>query len=283
MLRNKADRLTLTFMVIMTTLLLINWQFSSIHPIWYSLQIFMSIPVFAIAHNHVHVPTFKSKSLNRLMSYWITCFYGFPIFAWFPTHVWNHHKYNNKPGDVMATYRYSEKNNLLNLLTYPFSSIYHQQKGINNYLHTLWKVRRDEFYFCISQYLILGLVFLTACLIDWKKAILYLFIPQQIMLYMILVINYLNHVHTDEESEYNHSRNFTGAIINLLWLNGGYHTAHHKNMALHWSEIPAAHAKIESKIHPDLIEKNILWYLIRVYLLSPFAKRFQTQSLRLLR
>ncbi len=283
MLRNKADRLTLTFMVIMTTLLFINWQFASIHPIWYLLLIVMTMPVFAIAHNHVHLPIFKSKILNRLMCYWITCFYGYPIFAWVPTHVWNHHKYNNKQGDIMATYRYSEKNNMLNLLTYPLISIYHQQKSIYNYLNILWKIRRNEFYFCLSQYFILALAFLTACLINWKKAVLYMLIPQQIILYMILVINYIYHVHADEESEYNHSRNFTGAIINLLWLNSGYHTVHHNNMTLHWSDCPAAHAKIENKIHPDLIEKNIIWYLIRVYLFSPFSRRFQTQSLRLLR
>jgi beta-carotene hydroxylase len=89
----------------------------------------------------------------------------------------------------------------------------------------------------------------------------------------------VQHVHADEESEYNHTRNFTG-LINQLLFNNGYHTIHHQNPGMHWSETPAAQKKIEHFIDPALNERSFWWYIVRVYLLAPFDSRFGTVSKR---
>jgi fatty acid desaturase len=132
------------------------------------------------------------------------------------------------------------------------------------------------------QYVALGVWIGAALLIDWRKALLYVIIPQQVGLFAVLVFNFVQHVHADEESPVNHSRNFTG-ILNLMLFNNGFHTVHHDKAGTHWSLAPKNHAAIEHTIDPSLLELSIWWYLIRTYILGAFIPRFRTKSMRLAR
>ncbi|HEX9621238.1 MAG TPA: fatty acid desaturase, partial [Polyangiaceae bacterium] len=49
-----------------------------------------------IAHNHNHCPTFRNKRIDRAFGNVLSIFYGYPTFAWVPTHNLNHHKYVNR-------------------------------------------------------------------------------------------------------------------------------------------------------------------------------------------
>jgi fatty acid desaturase len=222
----------------------------------------------------------RSRFLNVLTDYWLTLFYGFPAFGWIPTHNKNHHHLNNKEGDYTITYRISEKNNLFTLLTYPTISSYFQQKPIADYLKTLWRSNRPKFYLAASQYLVLGVYYAVVLLWNWKKAVLFIVIPHQVSLFSVLIFNYVQHVHTDEESKYNHARNFVG-LINLMLFNNGYHTIHHESPGIHWSQTPAAQKKIANLIDPSLNERSFWWYILRVYLLAPFHSKFASHSMRL--
>lgn len=282
MLRYKADRRTLVYMLITTALLPTQWMMEKINPFIYALSLFMAVAVAVIAHNHNHLPMWRSKVLNALTDYWITIFYGFPTFAWIPTHNRNHHALNNRDGDYTITYRMSEKNNLVTLLTYPTISGYYQQKAISLYLKEQYQEDRRWFLHCIAQYAVLILFVGGALLLDWKKAIFFVLIPQQFALFSVLIFNYVQHVHADEESAYDHSRNFVG-FLNKLLFNNGYHTAHHHRAGLHWSQTPAAHAKLAPMMDPTLNERSFWWYIFRVYFLSPFVPAFRTTSRRLQR
>jgi len=276
----KADRRTLAFMFVTTALLIVQWNLRAFQPVLYVWSLFMAVSVAIVAHNHNHVPMWKSRLLNILTDYWLTLFYGFPAFAWIPTHNKNHHFLNNKKGDFTLTYRFSDKNNILTLLSYPSISSYFQQKPIKEYLKTIWRSNRLKFYLAASQYLLLALYYSVAIFVlNWKKAVLFIVIPHQVSLFSVLIFNYLQHVHADEESEYNHTRNFVG-FINVLLFNNGYHTVHHQNPGIHWSETPAAQKKIEHLIDPSLNERSFWWYIARVYLLAPFSSRFASVSKR---
>ncbi len=230
-------------MAVTTALLILQWKLATFQPLLYFWFLFMSVSVAIIAHNHNHVPLWRSRFLNILTDYWLTLFYGFPAFGWIPTHNKNHHHLNNKKGDYTITYRISEKNNLFTLLSYPSMSSYFQQEPIAIYLKTLWRSNRRRFYLAASQYLVLGLYYAAAIFLwNWKKALLFIVVPHQVSLFSVLIFNYVQHVHTDEESEYNHARNFTG-LINLMLFNNGYHTIHHQAPGIHWSETPAAQPK----------------------------------------
>jgi beta-carotene hydroxylase len=270
-------------MAVTTALLIVQWRLATFQPLFYIAFLFMSVSVAIIAHNHNHVPLWRSRFLNILTDYWLTLFYGFPAFGWIPTHNKNHHHLNNKKGDYTITYRISEKNNIFTLLSYPSMSSYFQQEPIAIYLKTLWRSNRPRFYLAASQYLLLGLYYAVAVFLwNWKKALLFIVVPHQVSLFSVLIFNYVQHVHTDEESEYNHARNFTG-LINLMLFNNGYHTIHHQAPGIHWSETRSAQHEIQDRIDPSLNERSFWWYMLRVYLLAPFHRGFGTVSMRLQR
>lgn len=280
MLKNKADIKSLVYIFITTLLLIIQWLFLGVNTFIYTWYLFMSVAVSVMTHNHNHLPMWQSKTLNTLTDWWLTVFYGFPIFAWIPTHNKNHHRFNNRGGDDSITYRVSERNNFLTLITYPTISGYYQQRAIFGYLKDLKANNKEKFWLCISQYVILFLWIAGALLLDWQKALLFVIVPQQVSLFSVLIFNYVQHVHANEESEWNHSRNFTG-FLNFMLFNNGYHTIHHHKAGLHWNKVPEAHAEIEQNINPILLERSFWWYIVRCYILSVFIPKFRTNSMRL--
>ncbi len=279
-LKNKADVKSLIYIFTTTIMLIIQWVWIGVNPFIYAWYLFMSVAVSVMTHNHNHLPMWQSKKLNILTGWWLTVFYGFPIFAWIPTHNKNHHRFNNREGDDSITYRISEKNNFLTLISYPSISGYYQQKAIFTYLKEMKAKNREKYWVSISQYAVLILWLAVALLIDWHKALLFVIIPQQVSLFSVLVFNYVQHVHANEESEWNHSRNFTG-FLNFLLFNNGYHTIHHHKAGLHWSKVPEAHKEIEHNIDPLLLERSFWWYIIKSYFLSIFMPKFRTNSMRL--
>jgi fatty acid desaturase len=282
LLRFKADRRTLAYMAVTTAVFILQWTVVGFNPFLYFVYLFLSISVTVIAHNHNHLPIFRSPLLNTFTDYWLTVFYGFPAFAWIPTHNMNHHKLNNKEGDYTITYRLTENNTLLMLLLYPTMSSYFQQKPIRDYLATMWKSDRRKWALAMGQYVALLSWIGVFLWLDWQKALLYVIVPQQVGLFCVLVFNYVQHVHADEESPVNHSRNFNG-FLNTLLFNNGYHTVHHDKAGSHWSKAPELHAAVADKIDPALIERSFWWYIYRVYFLAPFIPKYRTKSLRLAR
>ncbi len=283
MLNYRADIRTLAFMTVTTLLLPLNWMQERLNPWLFIFACFMAVTVSVIAHNHNHVRTFRSPALNVLMDWWITAFYGFPVFAWVPTHNMNHHRYTNREGDYTITYRMSEANNLLTLVTYPSISGSYQQIAIRNYLKSLWKNNRKRFWLSLSQVVVLLGVYGAAFALDWKKALLYVVIPHQVALFTVMVFNYVQHVHADEQSEWNHSRNIVGPALNILLFNNGYHTVHHMNPGMHWSQLPAEHARVAHNIDPSLNEPSFWGMILKFYILAPLFPRFRSRSMRLAR
>lgn len=283
LLRYSADRRSVAYMLITTAIFVVQWSLQEINYLLYAAGLFFSIAVAVMAHNHNHLPMWKKKYLNVFTDYWLTLFYGFPAFGWIPTHNKNHHYYNNKEGDYTITYRFWETNHMGTLMSYPSISSFYQQKPIRDYVKMLYRTNRADFYEAILQYLALGLLYGIGLYLDWQKTILLVLIPHQISLTSILIFNYVQHVHADEESEYNHSRNFVGPLLNALLFNNGFHTVHHEKAGVHWSLTPELHNKVADKIDPVLNQKSFWGYIIKAYVLSIFSTKFKTDSMRLRR
>ncbi len=280
MLKNRADIRTIIYMIATTATLIIQWQLPSFNIFLFLLSLYLAVATAVIAHNHNHVGMWKTKFMNTVTDYWLTLFYGFPAFGWIPTHNKNHHKLNNKEGDYTLTYRYSEKNSLLTLITYPPISSYFQQTPIYAYLRELRQTNRTDFFLYLMQYVALGIYLAAMLILDWRKALLFIIIPHQVALYAIMIFNYVQHVHADEESEYSHSRNFLG-LTNQFLFNNGYHTIHHIRASIHWSDLPEAHKKIEHLIDPSLNESGFWSYIFRNYFVGLVNPKKRTKSMRL--
>lgn len=94
---------------------------------------------------------------------------------------------------------------------------------------------------------------------DWKATLVYFAIPWIFGQWGNVTINLLQHQDCKHDSEFDHSRNITGPFANWLFLNNGFHTAHHLRPALHWSRLPDFHRQtVELHIRPDLNHRSML-------------------------
>ena len=279
MLKYKADIRTVGYFIVTTLMFALQWHYG-FNWIVYLIYLHFAIAVSVITHNHNHVNMWTQKWLNLLTDWWLTAFYGLPIFVWIPTHNRNHHRYNNREEDTTRTYRHTEDNNMVSLIQYPSISGYNQMKErIIPYMQELKAKNPEQYRQNWIQIAVLVAWLIVFFVWNWKKALLYVFIPQQVSQITVMVFNYLQHVHADEESEYNHSRNFMG--VNLFLFNNGYHTAHHHRASMHWSEAGIAHKEIEHLIKPELIQTSVWGYIVKTYVLSIFMPSLRSESRRL--
>jgi fatty acid desaturase len=288
MLRNSADARTVVCVLLAPALVIVQ----IVRPDWIVylcwISCYLALACGVVAHNHNHYPTFRSRWWNQALSNLVSIFYGYPVFAWIPTHNQNHHRYVNRPGDDTITWRHGNNHDVLHAASYFFVSSYSQGAPIREYIQDA-RLRHPERYRRIRfQYLIwagMHTLALTVGLAAYGVAdgvLVWLFVlglPALFALSTIMFFNYEQHVHTDAWSEKNHSRNFIGPVTNFLLFNNGFHTAHHENPGLHWSELPEAHARIQSSIHPDLIQRNTLLYLFRQYIIAPFSPSHGTRQI----
>jgi fatty acid desaturase len=284
MLRYKSDIKTIIYVLVATLLMgsifIFNDQLSpGLYALLWTAELIIAIPIGVMVHNHRHVPIWKNQFLNTITDCWLTVLYGYPVFGWIPTHLQNHHTHTNQEKDYTKTYAYSEKNNLWTLIYYPMYSGGVQQKAITAYVKNLFRQDKSKFWQHMSQVISLVIFLIVVFVVDWKSALLFVILPHQISLNSVLVFNYVQHIHADEKSEYNHSRNIEG-FLNTFLFNNGLHTAHHLKPHLHWSRLPEYHAEIRHLINPSLIEKNLIWFLIRQYLIAPFYQPWLTKSMR---
>ena len=280
--RNPADYRTVLWVAL--AILLVSAQYA--RPDWVvylsPISCYLAIACGVIAHNHNHRPTFHSTRLNNALGHILTVFYGYPTMMWIPTHNLNHHHFVNRPGDATITWRYTNKHHLAAVATYPLVSGYFQSDPIKKYIRTAQRKNRHLYRRILFQYAVWIGTYGCMLFLAWylyhehRRGVgLYvwffsLLLPAFCSASLIMVFNYIQHVHADAWSEHDHSRNFTGPVFNYLFFNNGYHTAHHEHPGLHWSQLPAAHAKISVEINPQLNERSVCWFMFRQYVLAFF-------------
>lgn len=220
-----------------------------------------------VNHNHLHQGVFRSRHANELFRLVLSFASLYPVSANVPAHNLVHHHFEDDgqpdwadPGQV--SFRW----NLLNLLHFPNVAGPVTFDGV-----TRWKalLGRAEFR---AQYLresafAFGL---TALLLahDFWAGLFFVVVPQLWGARWFLRINIIQHDGCDTASEWDHSRNFVGRAFNWFMMNSGYHTIHHRRAGLHWTELPRAHdAEVAARIRPGLVERSMIAYLLRTYVL----------------
>jgi fatty acid desaturase len=227
-----------------------------------------------ITHNVVHAPLWRSAALNRLTRAVLSLTYGFSVNEYVPGHNLSHHRFVQQRRDVMRTSKVRLRWNLPNIALF-FPSVAFDVMRANARYVTYAKQARPRWYSERNAQVVLTWATKIALLaLDWKKALLFVFLPHLGAVWGVTTVNYLWHDGADVDHPYNHSRNFVGKLFNWFHFNNGFHGMHHLQPGLHWSLLRERHAElIAPHIHPSLEQKSFVMYLLRAFILQPKRTR----------
>lgn len=282
---NWRDLQSLGYLIALPLLVLWQWHFGISWPL-YLCELFLTLGVGVIHHNHAHLRIWRNKLLNRFTDLWISMLQGHPTFVFHIAHVANHHRYRHGEKDIARTYRFNtwcargDTNHLLGYMLHPLQAISVLYPQFVQALQKYFHIHRQYFYYCMFQYLIVLMVWLVLAFMDWEKWLLLVLLPQLHGLHWLLATNYLQHAHANghAKNHYNYARNFYG-LLNPLLFNIGLHIAHHEHPRAHWSRLPVLHERYKHCVAAELQEPSLLGYMVRVYILGIFHSRWRTQTL----
>eukprot|EP01063_Lacrimia_lanifica_P005337 TRINITY_DN1310_c0_g1_i1.p1 TRINITY_DN1310_c0_g1~~TRINITY_DN1310_c0_g1_i1.p1 ORF type:complete len:349 (+),score=126.14 TRINITY_DN1310_c0_g1_i1:75-1121(+) len=273
-LRYKCDRRVLLWVAIYHVLTYATWTH------WYSLGwaaragMLFACSMFSffgatITHNAIHVPLFSTPYANSFFQIALSHTYGWPVSALVPGHNLSHHKFTNTARDAMRPDRMRYSWNFLNYLMFPVETA--RAIAASDKAYMMHQKEQDRPIW--RQYLVEAASFYPLqamlALYSWDRYLAIVLLPQLYAKYQIIAMNILQHdgCPAHEIDDYNHSRNFTGAAINYLTFNNGYHTIHHTNPGWHWKRLPSSHdALLKPKMHPGCDQDNILTYFFRAHI-----------------
>ena len=287
MLRNRADLRTLAF---------VGSYYVYVAALWLlpARPIHLEVPLVLVAcalswicavitHNTLHCPVFTSRRANKAFQVALSCAYGFPVSEYVPGHNLSHHRHTQKPADLMRTSKMRHGWNVLNLLGFfprvAFDILFENYRYV-----AMMKQRMPRWY----RQLLIEVAFvwgekLALLAVDFRKALLYIFVPHLFAVWGITTVNLFQHDGCDEDDRYNHSRNFVGRIFNWFTFNNGFHGIHHDHPGLHWSLAAEAHRReLHPFIHPALEQRSLFVYLIKTYLWPGRRTRYDGSPLVLL-
>ena len=249
-------------------------------------SMYLAYSAGVIAHNHNHSPTFIDRRYNTLLATWISFFYGYPVFAWIPTHNENHHKFVNGAEDVTSTLRMGQGNGLLAALTFPLTSAAAQVPLIASFLararrgnpraYASYAAARLVVFVGHAAALGLAIGLHGAAVGAWCYASA-LGLPAAGALWGLMFTNYVQHVDCDPSSRWRHSRDFVSSWMNFLVFDNGFHTVHHERPGLHWSRTRQAHARIAHLLDKQLQESSIFSYAFKTYVRKPRPSRWAAE------
>jgi hypothetical protein len=121
-LRHWRDLQSLAYLVALP--LIAWWQWQHGWNLWlYGIELFLTLGVGVIHHNHTHLRMWRGRRANRFTDYWLTLLQGHPTFVFWPAHVANHHRFRHGPRDVARTYRFGgDHNHLPGYLLHPLQA-----------------------------------------------------------------------------------------------------------------------------------------------------------------
>jgi fatty acid desaturase len=242
---------------------------------YFAIGIFPKGCVCAFNHHHQHVQTFRHNGLNRVLEIVYALQTGVSSHAWVLHHSVGHHlnyldqekdqsRWMRKDHSVMHKMEYTVANSLA---AYPRA----WQVGSK---HT--KFRRT---FLWMGLLTLAIVVSLVAYRPIPGLIVFVLAPV-FSLFGTVYATYTHHSSRSTDSPFVASTNVLQPFYNLCTGNLGYHTAHHYRPGVHWSKLPALHAKIESKIPDDaFVAAGWPWKLAGGARIVPSGKALTTSEI----
>jgi fatty acid desaturase len=201
-----------------------------------------------MCHNHHHHPTFRCALPNRVLEVVMFFQLGMLPFGYTLHHNIGHHRHyldqsrdtnrwRRADGATMGSWEFAWR---LCLAMYP----------------NVWRIGRDH-PFLLRKFrrmaVVCAGVFAALAAVHPVNAVLVFALPLPFALLLQAQATHHQHAGLASADPWHASRSVIDRRYNLRTLNLGYHTAHHLRPGLHWSKLPAFHARIAARIPPDLI------------------------------
>jgi len=259
-LRYPADWRSLGFLLFVVALFVAQWIGAGRHWLLFLITCLLVFVACIIKHNHIHCRTFASRRWNRALDYLLGFCTGHPTTAIVSVHNERHHDQGQTERDCVRSSVVNFRWNWLNLVVFPFVAVrlVHRNKPEDI---ARWRREKPAVYRRLQRERMAFFGFVAVMLfLNWQATLLYFGLPWLFGQWGIVTINLLQHQDCDHGSAYDHSRNVTGAVANWLFLNNGFHTAHHLRPALHWSRLPEFHREhVEPWMSPKLNDRSFLF------------------------
>jgi beta-carotene hydroxylase len=258
-LRYSADWRSVFFLTLLGVLFLVQWIGWLRHWSLLLLTCLLAFVACIIKHNHIHCPTFVSHRWNRAFECLLGFCTGQSTAVIIPVHNERHHARNHTDQDFVRSSLVQFRRNWLNLLVFPFVVVRLVYRNKSADLRR-WRVEKPQLYrrVQIERLIVLGFIALLL-LMNWRATLIYFGVPWLFAQWGIVTINLLQHQDCDHDSTYDHSRNITGPFANWLFLNNGFHTAHHLRPTLHWSRLREFHhLHVEPNMRPELNHRFLI-------------------------
>jgi fatty acid desaturase len=215
--------------------LILEWQ------LWWLIPVACVLCVSACAakHNHTHCPTFRYRLLNRWLDCWLTVLTGTSTSGIRIAHQILHHGGNQSPDDFVRCSLVANLppgRALWRFVPLVIREVW-KTKNVSQAQHRSVALARE----CLVERLILWAAIAVLLYFFGATALLGVGVPWIFGQWFLIAMNLPQHDGCDANSQWAHSRNVTGRLANWVFLNNGFHTAHHLWPAMHWSELPVVH------------------------------------------
>lgn len=202
-------------------------------------------------HHHQHVHTFRHPALNRLLELSYALHTGMTSHAWLLHHVLGHHlnfldqtqdesRWKRADGSRMGMLEYTV---VTAATAYPRA----YRVGKRHPAHQ----RVFLLYSALTALLVIALVAAKPL-----HGLVLFVLPMIVSLLYTAWVTYDHHAGLESDDDTHASYNIMNRWFNRLTGNLGYHTAHHHRQGVHWSRLPALHARIAHRIPAHLFRKS---------------------------
>jgi len=238
-----------------------------------ALMAYSSFACACITHNAMHARVFVQRAHEQVLRLVLSVAYGHPVSTFIPGHNLSHHRHTQSRKDPMRTSKVRYRWHVLNVLLFQLAvtrDVFRMDMRFLNMQRRGSAHDRACFVRTCLEWCVVVMSNLGLGLLDWRRFLLYVYIPHIAAQWGIVTMNMLQHDGCDAHTPpaavgFNTSRNFTGGLLNFLTFNNGFHTAHHLHPSMHWSLLPASHATIAHKIHPALNQTCMASYVFTTF------------------
>ncbi|KAF4674071.1 hypothetical protein FOL47_009750 [Perkinsus chesapeaki] len=232
--------------------------------------------------NHKRInKVFYNDNLNRIFQCILSLTYGHPVSTFVPGHNLSHHRYTQLRMDPMRTSKLRYTWNFLNGLLFQPTVAGDVFKADIRYILVQRDNGRQYYVNAVREASTVICVSLALAILDWRRFLIYFYIPHFFAQWAIVGMNMLQHDgcdvvdYHDQKHNYNGSRNFVGYWLNYLTFNNGYHSIHHLYPKMHWSRLPCEHDKqIKPHIHPQLDQSSMGTYIFEAFIYPGIRLRY---------